>query len=278
MEIKFFGAWWGLDHLNMEDLIKKIKLGGYDGVEIGIPTKKSNRDELHQLLKDYDLEIIAHQYHASGSNPKQYAESLNHFIRVAAEFGPLLINSHTGKDFWNIEANLLSVDLCDDLEDEYGIPIVHETHRGRFLYSSSMALKYFKRRPKLKINFDLSHWCCVSESLLENQPDAVEQAIQRAHHIHARVGHAQGPQITDIRNPYWNNEVETFIDWWKKIFFTRSAEGKDFMTMTPEFGPLPYSPIDTNGLKSYIDFFEQNTLLKDYIKKHEQSWKIAGQK
>lgn len=274
MKIKFFGAWWGLDHLGMRGMVKKVKSAGYDGIEIGIPKDKKLRYELQRLLEDFDLEIIAHQYEATGNNPTEYADSLKCFMDIAAAFKPILINSHTGKDFWPVESNLQFIDLCDPVEKIYGVPILHETHRGRFLYAPSVASAYFHRRPNLKINFDLSHWCCVSESLLEDQTEAVHLAIARAHHIHARVGHAQGPQITDMRNPYWENEVQVFTKWWKEVYLARKRDGNPSITITPEFGPLPYAPINDTGTTAYINFFEQNLIVMEHLKECEQQWKL----
>ncbi len=66
MEIKYFCSWWGLDHLGLEPMLDKIKSAGFDGVEIGIPFKQKEKDELQLLLDKYSLEIIAHQYQANG--------------------------------------------------------------------------------------------------------------------------------------------------------------------------------------------------------------------
>ena len=43
------------------------------------------------------------------------------------------------------------------------MPVVHETHRQRLLYSPypSAELLALPELAALKINADLSHWCCV---------------------------------------------------------------------------------------------------------------------
>ncbi len=60
-------------------------------------------------------------------------------------------------------------------------------------------------------------------------------------HIHARVGHAQGPQVSDFRAPEWAAELARHLEWWDHIVSLRQADGASSMTMTPEFGPAPYT-------------------------------------
>ncbi|MBS7233790.1 hypothetical protein KHA90_22490 [Flavobacterium psychroterrae] len=91
-----------------------------------------------------------------------------------------------------------------------------------------------------KITADFSHWCVVSESLLEQQEDAVNLAISRAIHIHARVGHTEGPQVNDPKAPEWQIAVSAHLKWWDQIVKERVDDAAEFLTITPEFGPVPY--------------------------------------
>ena len=266
MEILYFCAWWGLDHLGMEGMIKKIKSGGFDGIEVGIPFDNQDQTQMRKLLDKYDLKVIAHQYQAEGATFNDYVKSFRYSLEQAAKFQPLLINSHTGKDFWSMEENGILIEVAQEISDKYGITVAHETHRGRFLFSTLLANHYFEQFPDLKVNFDLSHWCCVSESLLEDQSQIVDEAIKRAEHIHARVGHAQGPQITDPRLPEWETEVNTFISWWTRIAQRFQAEGRKYMTITLEFGPAPYMwkiPYTQQPISNQWDI---NCYMKDLLK------------
>jgi hypothetical protein len=92
------------------------------------------------------------------------------------------------------------------------------------------------------ITADFSHWCNVSESLLEQQQEAVDLAISRTIHIHARVGHAESAQVSDPRAEEWNAEVEAHLKWWDHIIQHRLKSGAQLATITPEFGPAPYMP------------------------------------
>lgn len=264
MLIKMFCSSWGIDSQGMRTMLHKIKDAGFDGVETGIPTEPSERAALRNLLDDLDLEIIAHQYQAEGTG-SDYVNSYIRALENAADFNPMFINSHTGKDYWSMPENCRLVDIGQELGKKHGIPIVHETHRGRFLYSTAASKAYFDALPELRINADLSHWTCVSESLLEDQMDIVEEAISRTEHIHARVGYAEGPQVPDPRAPEWKTEVDVFVGWWQRIADRFRQEEREYLTITPEFGPPPYTWLWPNTEKPVADFFELNCWMKDFL-------------
>lgn len=266
MELKVFCAWWGLDHLGVDSMLEQIKSWGYDGVEIGIPWDITEQSQLKKKLVELDLEVIGHQYQAHQSGFDAYKVTFQKALENAANFGLLKINSHTGRDFWSLDQNIELVEIAQMVEEKYGVPIIHETHRGRFLYSAPASRAYFDKLPGLKINLDISHWCCVSESLLEEQKDNVNIALQRTGHIHARIGHAQGPQVTDPRSPQFKNELHTFTNWWKEVYAIHHRKGEKIFTITPEFGPLPYSMSLPYSNKPFTDPHEINLWMKEYLK------------
>ena len=106
------------------------------------------------------------------------------------------------------------------------------------------------------------------ESLLEDQPEIVTEAIRRAEHIHARVGHAQGPQITDPRLPEWKRELDTFTSWWQRIIDKAKAEKRDYFTITPEFGPHPYLWNHPDTGDPIRNQWEINNWMKSYLQEN----------
>ena len=96
--------------------------------------------------------------------------------------------------------------------------------------------------PDIAITADFSHWCNVSESLLEEQEEALETAINKTVHIHARVGCSQSAQVSDPRADEWRTELAAHLDWWDAIVRCRIKNGAELLTITPEFGPAPYMP------------------------------------
>jgi len=265
MEIKYFCSWWGLDNLGLESMLKKIKSAGFDGVEIGIPFNSEERKILKSLLQKYELDVIAHQYQASGVF-KEYKKSFFNSLENAASFGSIMINSHTGRDYWPTNKNLELIKIADEIQSKYDVKIIHETHRKHFLFSTLTADQYFNLLPDLKITADLSHWTCVSETMLEDQKEILDLGISRAEHIHARVGFEEGPQIPDPRAPEWKTHLNIFTNWWQRIVDKFKEEKRDYLTITPEFGPVPYTWTTPHTNEPLTDFFEINCWMKDYLK------------
>jgi sugar phosphate isomerase/epimerase len=268
MKIKYFCSWWGLDALGLRPMLEKVKDAGYDGIEIGIPSDAQQRQELRGLLDEYQLDVIAHQYQAAGETFDEYVRSFEECIATAASFEPLLVNSHTGRDCWTKEQNLRFVEITLEAEQLHGIPILHESHRRHFLYSPPAALEYFQQAPDLMITADFAHWVCVAESLLEGHETALEQAIRRTGHIHARVGFAEGPQVPDPFSPVWSRELKAFSGWWLQIARRFRAEGQECLTVTPEYGPPPYGWISLQSGEPLHDFFAMNLQMRNYLSAH----------
>ncbi len=267
MTIKYFCASWGIDHLGIESMLGKIKNAGFDGVETGIPADPRERLLLRDTLKDLDLLLIAHQYQAKGDFV-EYLHSFRASLLQAAQAGPLFINSHSGRDYWTFEQNRKVCEVGFEVQQMTGVNIYHETHRKHFLFSTLTARQFFEHYPELKITADFSHWTCVSETMLEDQPEILAQAIGRTEHIHARVGHEQGPQIPDPRAPEWEPHVKTFTSWWQNVADRFANNGREYLTITPEFGPIPYTWKLPYSQAPVSDFFDINCSMKNYLQKH----------
>ena len=64
--------------------------------------------------------------------------------------------------------------------------------------------------------------------------------IERTDHIHSRVGYSQGPQVPDPRAPEYAGELAAHEEWWDRIWDSMEVRGREWASMTPEFGPYPY--------------------------------------
>ena len=240
MEIKFFCPRWGADD-SWEAFCKRVKEVGYDGVEVAISDNQQERQEMLAALQNNKLDFILQALPGS-SNPEEHKREFEKILRDFAALKPLFINCQTGKDFFSFEDNRQIILVADKVMQETGIRIIHETHRGKFSYAAQVLKPYFEQLPDLRITLDISHWCNVSESLLEDQQEAVEVAISRTDHIHSRVGYAEGPQVNDPRAPEWEKEVQAHLAWWDKIVQQHRQIGTSVLTITPEFGPPAYLP------------------------------------
>jgi hypothetical protein len=120
----------------------------------------------------------------------------------------------------------------------------------------------------LKITADLSHWCCVSESFLEDQEEFLHEALQRTEHIHARVGFSQSPQVNHPNAPENQYALGRHLSWWKTIVKLRKKEKRAYFPITTEFGPEPYMPTEPFTNKPLADQWEVNLFMKEYLKKN----------
>ncbi len=243
MQIKFFCPHWGSKHLDFTDFLQKVKNAGYDGVEMTLPIGSVAKDEVLNAIKAHGLLHIAQHWETITTDFELHKVQYRQYLENLATANPLFINAHTGKDFFLFEQNVELIEIAAQVAKQYGIEVVHETHRGRFSFAAHITAEYMTKLPNLKITFDLSHWCNVAESYLDNQQQVVDIAISRAAHIHSRVGFPEGPQITDPRVPEWKEAVEIHLGWWKRIIELNRNAGKQIFTITTEFGPYPYMPI-----------------------------------
>lgn len=267
MEIKILSPLWGHEHLPIISFLDKVKNSGYDGVDTWIPAAYNDKRDLFNYLTKHEMEIVSHQYRAEGSTFKDFKVSFVKNLYECAEPGPLLINSHTGRDYFSFDQNLALIDEGFEFSAKTGIIVAHETHRGRLGYSPQMLEAFIEARPEIKITADLSHWVCVTESMLENFEEIVAKVLQRSLHIHSRVGFEQGPQVPDPRAPEWNYALERFLGWWDAIVDYNVAQGVKKMSISTEFGPEPYMPKVPNSTAPLVDLFEVNCYMKELLSK-----------
>jgi sugar phosphate isomerase/epimerase len=179
---------------------------------------------------------------------------------------PLYINCHSGRDYFSYEQNKSFIDHTIALSKKTGIKVLHETHRSRIMYSAPAGRNYFDKIGDLRITFDVSHWCNVSESFLTNQSETIKIAIERTDHIHARIGHPEGPQVNDPRAPEWKEAVDAHLAWWDKIVEIKKASGET-LTILTEFGPADYMPTEPYTRKPLADQWAINVHMKDLLRK-----------
>jgi len=266
MKVLILAPQWGFENLRPEDFIVKIKEAGFDGVDTWVPERADERKDFIRLLHEYRLPIVSHQHRAKGSNIKEFCNSFEYELNLCMECEPVLINSHSGRDYFSIDEQLKVIDVAAEFSMKNNIRIVHETHRGRLGYSPYNAKELFNLRPEMKVTADLSHWVCVTESYLEHCAAIVDETIARTEHIHARVGYPQGPQVPDPRVAEWQPATNIFMDWWQRIIAQKITTGAETFTITSEFGPAPYMlNIPATG-KPVADQFELNCFIKDLIR------------
>ena len=198
----------------------------------------------------------------------EYTGRMTRRLQELAALQPDIINSHTGKDYFSFDDNCRVIEAVMAVSRQTGIPILHETHRGRFSFHAAGIVPYLEKFPEMKLVADFSHWCAVSESLLQDQQDILQRIIPHVGHIHARVGFEHGPQVNDPFAPEWGLHVQTCMDWWKQILVQNRKNKASRMTITTEFGPAPYMPALPYTRQPTADQWRVNARFKDFLK-HE---------
>jgi hypothetical protein len=244
---------------------RNVAEAGYDGVEAFIPETGLDTDAFLDALELYGLKFIAQ--HALTLEPDYELHRRIHKerLRRLAAARPRFLSSQTGRDIFTFEQNRALIEDAERIAQETGVTIVHETHRGRFSFAPWITQHYLQSLPQLRLTLDISHWCVVSESLLEDQQAAVARAISRSDHLHARVGHSQGPQVPDPRSPHWKAAVETHLSWWRRLAERMRSEGRNTMTITVEFGPVPYTTVDPADGKPLLAQWDANLAMREML-------------
>ena len=243
MKFLFFCPLWGSSDLPLETFLEKVKKAGYDGVEMSLPLSGDPlRAQILNGIKNQGLELIAQHYETASPDPDLHFSEYCSRLESLVSAKPLLVNTQTGKDWFPFEINQNLIAAAQLIAQRSGVKIVHETHRGKFSFNARTTAEFLKANPGLRIAADFSHWCVVSESLLEDQVEALSLAVSRTDHIHSRVGYPEGPQVSDPRAPEWRQALEAHLAWWDQIVQHHREKGSRVLTITTEFGPLPYMP------------------------------------
>jgi hypothetical protein len=261
-KILFFQTDWG-NGLPMDTFLAKVKADGFDGIEVWMPGSDQAKANLKAGLEKYDLKVIFLNGTNRGLPLKEALNAYEAGLREISVWKPVKINNHTGNDFWTEDENLKFIEVAEKLSKESGIPIIHETHRGRFSYTLPAAVSMLERFPDLEYTLDISHWMVVHERLINKTDPNLQKIMPSVSHIHARVGFAEGPQINNPAAPEWENAVNTHLDIWEEII--RNSKEKVF-TITTEFGPPPYLPTIPFTNKPIADQWEANIYIMKAIK------------
>jgi sugar phosphate isomerase/epimerase len=241
--VKSIKSLWGMKG-TLESQFERVAAAGYKGIESphpgqlaitgGIPAEEK---QFRSLLERYKLDYVAMVF----TDGVDHAESFREQAQRASTLNPILINSHSGRDAMAFDEQRAFFEKALAVEHKLGIPVGHETHRGRAMFTPWTTGALLREFPQLKLTADFSHWVCVCESLLEDQKEHLELAFQRTIHIHSRVGFAQGPQVPHPGAPEYAIELSTHEGWWRQIAQVHANAGKP-LTFTPEFGPSDYMP------------------------------------
>jgi hypothetical protein len=176
--------------------------------------------------------------------------------------GPLFVTTMAGSDAWGLDDCLRFHEGVLRLQERHGMIVSVETHRGRPTYHPWRTAEILAAFPELRLTCDFSHWCVVTERLvLDQEPGLLAEIAGHAHHIHGRVGYAQGPQVPDPRAPEHAADLAAHERWWDLLLAAMRERGVEAATFTPEAGPDGYLQCQPFTRAPVADLWEINRWL-----------------
>lgn len=264
MEIVFCKSKWEMWDAPLDVFLQRVSACGFAATEIYLQSLAAPPERVAALHGEYGLDLVA-QVFTEGATPADHVRSLEEQVEVAVRCGVRLMNCHAGRDIFPFEENVRIFQRLIDLGDETGTPLLVETHRRRPTYSAPETRRYLEALPELRLTADFSHWMVVHETDLTDQEATLCMAIERSHHVHARVGYEEGPQVPDPRAPEWERHVHNHVALWQRVVDARRRAGAEVLTITPEFGPPAYMHTHPFSNEPVADAWEVNVYMKGLL-------------
>lgn len=271
MRIEFFCPRWGSEQIPWPEFLQQVQEAGYAGVEWFPFGEQCDHDEVISMLKAKGLKwcivtAIIDMPSSFEGYMTAFRQQLQQLTSMAKDhWPPLFISTQTGREYFAGEQIASCLDICRQISMQSGIPIYQETHRNKWSYAAHVVKPILEKYPDTLLTFDVSHWFCVSESYLEDQQPAVEKALIHSRHIHARVGHTEGPQVYEPVSPEYTLALNAHLAIWDRYVQLRKEAGAASCTITPEFGPPPYLVFANRSGNPQQEQWRLNLWMKDLL-------------
>jgi sugar phosphate isomerase/epimerase len=260
------------------DACQQARVAGFAGVEGPAPASRDEQSRWREQLQATGLLYIAEICTAGSYVPDRTASVRDHILSLeeklqhALALSPQFITCIGGCDAWSEEQSLEFFTDALRIARECQACISFETHRSRSFFNPWVTARICAQLSELRITADFSHWCVVCERLMDAEQDVLEQLAGRVHHIHARVGYEQGPQVTDPRLARYQRALESHESCWRRIWERQGEQGFARSTMTPEFGPDGYQQVDPFSSAPVGDLWEMNCWMAQRQQRRFNEW------
>ena len=253
MRLEPYRHLWGVSEA-LETAAPAFKARGYVGLEAYLPAAES-RAHLQPILRDHGLKFIAQVItRDDDASVTGHLERLERDLEAYLPMHPTMINVHAGCDAWNdADTVRFYTRALEIARRATGTPVAFETHRNYPTFTPWRTAWLLAELPPLRLTCDFSHWVTVCERLPFDQTEAIHAAARACIHLHARVGHPQGPQVPDPSDPHWHDCLTAHETWWDAIWAAQEARGDAVTTITPEFGPPDYLAVQPHSRQPLAD-------------------------
>lgn len=247
MQVQVLRSLW-TNGFELAAALADCRAGRYDGVEGPVPAEPRAAREFLARLRDAgdDLPFVSEIVTGGGyvpltQDPAAHLRDLQAGLERGARAGAVHHNVLFGCDSWPFSRRVAALTSALEAIGDHDASASFETHRSRVTYNPWDTAELLRELPDLRLTCDFSHWCVVSERLvLDEDDDLLALCCERADHVHARVGYAQGPQVPHPAAPPNAAAREAHERWWRRILDARAASGYERTRFTCEFGPDGY--------------------------------------
>ena len=277
MKLQIFKTLWG--HTGtLEWAINQATEAGFNGIEGPAPEHISDARLMKNLLDASGLSYIAEITTAGTYVPDRHASMQQHIDSFALKLehsmrlDPLFITCLGGCDAWEEEKNIAFFNAAMEQAVSANVIVSFETHRSRALFNPWVTDRIVKQLPEIKLTCDFSHWCVVCERLMDSELDVLERLSSHAHHIHARVGYDQGPQVPHPAAPEYEYALRSHQSWWELIWQQQLDNEQRLTSMTPEFGPDSYLQERPFTREPVVNLWDVNCWMANEERRHFETF------
>lgn len=277
MQLDIFKSLWGWQGDWSQCAAQVREMGGV-GVEARLPVQPGAVRAMAEALRQEGLDCIGTVFTGGDVIPRQSWTLLQHLDRLAlsleqaAVLRPRFLNLLAGNDRWGLTQQVEFFGRAQDMADAAGVTCLYESHRGSSLYSPWITLELIAQLPRLRFTADVSHWVVVCERLPDDPADDLSPFIDRVHHVQARIGYDQGPQVPHPQAPEYAREVAFHQRVWESVWASQRRRGYTTTTLTPEFGPDGYTHLLPFTQAPVADLRSLNLAVARMERQHFDRW------
>lgn len=245
LRLETYHTLWG-DPRPWADSIAEARRRSYDGIEGRIPERHA-LSACRAALTEAACPYIAIALTGGGIIPRQDATTnehladLNDALSRASDLMPRFVNVLGGNDRWTSAQQADFIGHAMLIGQRHDLTLSFETHRARLCATPWVTLDVLKQVPNALFTADISHWVVGCERLLNDPCDDFTAFIARVHHVQARIGYDQGPQVSHPAAPEHAQTLHFHQNFWRQIWQDQTRRGYALTTLTPEFGPDGYT-------------------------------------
>lgn len=155
-----------------------------------------------------------------------------------------------------------------DISEEFGMPVMFETHRDCITNDMFFTLQLLDAIPEMRLCADLSHYVLNRElalPLTDEWARLFDLLLQRSDCFQGRIANREQIQVP-IAFPQHAEWVELFKHWWEKGFRSWRTRNKDDaeLIFLCELGPPHYAITDARG-HELSDRWEEALTIKAWV-------------